>query len=375
MKPNNEGFFYPAIDKSKCISCNICEKACPIINRRNLYMTKTSLIKGIKWNGNYDEVIKSASAGIVYALSKEIIRREGIVLGAALIDGKVKHIIARTARELELTQNSKYVQSNTEYAFSELSKILNSDPEVLILFCGTPCQCAAFRNFMSYKKKKNVYIVDFVCHGVPSPLMLNRYFEWLKCQLGDNIKTYSFRCKHKGWNYNGYMSSYTSANGKVWSTQKDPYMVNFLNGNCYRESCYSCQFINEKGSDLTVGDFGGVKFISPQFFNKKGCSVVIENTDRGTELLKNILENCAYFDMDFNTVAKYNPHLENPSKRPNYRDIIYNGINEMNGVEFVNKNLKPSVRVKQIVKFYIPEAIKNLIKKLSQPAKNNNFVS
>ena len=32
MKLNDEGFYYPEIDKEKCINCHLCHKTCPAIN-------------------------------------------------------------------------------------------------------------------------------------------------------------------------------------------------------------------------------------------------------------------------------------------------------------------------------------------------------
>lgn len=32
MEPNEEGFLYPVIDKSTCINCGLCEKACPLLS-------------------------------------------------------------------------------------------------------------------------------------------------------------------------------------------------------------------------------------------------------------------------------------------------------------------------------------------------------
>lgn len=33
MKADDEGFWYPNINKADCINCNLCEKVCPIINK------------------------------------------------------------------------------------------------------------------------------------------------------------------------------------------------------------------------------------------------------------------------------------------------------------------------------------------------------
>ena len=30
MEQDNEGFYYPVVDNTKCIECGLCEKTCPI---------------------------------------------------------------------------------------------------------------------------------------------------------------------------------------------------------------------------------------------------------------------------------------------------------------------------------------------------------
>lgn len=32
MKPNKEGFQYPALDVDRCVDCKLCEKVCPEMN-------------------------------------------------------------------------------------------------------------------------------------------------------------------------------------------------------------------------------------------------------------------------------------------------------------------------------------------------------
>ena len=32
LKPNKEGFRYPAIDADRCVDCKLCEKVCPEMN-------------------------------------------------------------------------------------------------------------------------------------------------------------------------------------------------------------------------------------------------------------------------------------------------------------------------------------------------------
>ena len=45
-----------------------------------------------------------------------------------------------------------------------------------VLFSGTPCQKAGLKRYL-HKNYENLLAVDFVCHGVPSPLVWKKYLE------------------------------------------------------------------------------------------------------------------------------------------------------------------------------------------------------
>ena len=34
MKEDEEGFLYPVVDTEKCVNCGLCEKTCPITNKK-----------------------------------------------------------------------------------------------------------------------------------------------------------------------------------------------------------------------------------------------------------------------------------------------------------------------------------------------------
>lgn len=38
MKADEQGFYYPVIDKEKCIECYLCIKVCPLKNRHTDYL-------------------------------------------------------------------------------------------------------------------------------------------------------------------------------------------------------------------------------------------------------------------------------------------------------------------------------------------------
>ena len=66
---------------------------------------------------------------------------------------------------------SKYVKSNPKNIYSKIHERLKQGDRVL--FIGLPCQVAALNNYI--KDKKNLYTVDLICHGSPSPIILEKY--------------------------------------------------------------------------------------------------------------------------------------------------------------------------------------------------------
>lgn len=46
-----------------------------------------------------------------------------------------------------------------------------------VLFGGCPCQVAALYKFLGDSGTQNLYTMDIVCHGVPSPKVLRKYLK------------------------------------------------------------------------------------------------------------------------------------------------------------------------------------------------------
>ena len=77
---------------------------------------------------------------------------------------------------LDELQRSKYVQSHVGLAFRKIKKDLAGGRKVL--FCGTPCQAAGLRAFLR-RDYENLFLADFVCHGVPSVDLWRKHLDYL----------------------------------------------------------------------------------------------------------------------------------------------------------------------------------------------------
>lgn len=77
-------------------------------------------------------------------------------------------------KDLYKFQCSKYVQSDIGDTYRKAKELLDNDKYVL--FTGTPCQIEGLYKFLR-KDYDKLYTQDFICHGVPSPIVWRKYLK------------------------------------------------------------------------------------------------------------------------------------------------------------------------------------------------------
>lgn len=198
MKPDALGFLYPKVDMDKCVDCHLCEKVCAFNNSYD----KSQNIKPLCYatrHKNHEEMKYSRSGAVFIALSDFILRNGGVIYGVAFDkDFNVIHKRATNKIERDEFKGSKYIQSNLGTTFKKVKADLKAGLKVL--FSGTPCQTAGLRSFIPKKLQENLYLVDIVCHAVPSPFIWKDYLFYIEHKYGKRIKECFFRDKSKGWN-------------------------------------------------------------------------------------------------------------------------------------------------------------------------------
>ena len=323
MKTDNEGFWYPKIDKNKCINCNLCEKVCPIINPVKRVDSKKIAYASM----NKDEQVrmKSSSGGIFSILAEYIIKNNGVVYGAGFDeDFNIKHKRILYSTDLDLLRGSKYVQSSIGDIYKQVKNDLESNRQVL--FTGTPCQVEGLRSYLR-KEYVNLITMDFICHGVPSPLVWKKYLEEIKKSKQENIKNIYFRNKDIGWKV---FSLKIIFDEKIYSNNlnNDLFMKGFLQDVYLRPSCYSCKFkkIN-RISDITVADFWGIENILPKMDDDKGTSLIVVHSEKGKQLFDKLSEKMILNEVDLNEAIKYNPSMISSVKYNEKRNSFFAELN------------------------------------------------
>lgn len=350
MKANSEGFLYPQVDSNLCVECKLCEKTCPVLNVKS----STNFIERKSYAAICNDEnlrMESSSGGMFTLLAEKIINDGGVVFGAEFdSDFSVKHDWTDSCEGLKRFRGSKYLQSRTENTFSECKKFLESGRKVL--YTGTPCQVAGLKSFLR-KEYENLFTVELICHGVPSPALWQKYIKFREKKSASRIVKTAFRRKNDGWKL--FSLSFTFANDSEFSQpmSKDEYLRLFLKDNALRESCYQCSFRKDSHmADITIADFWGIENVLPEFFDDRGTSLVITQNKKGNEFFESVKDLCRYKEVDFNEGIKSNPPYLKSSVRSKKRDSFYKNF-EKSSIETLYKKYGQdsfSVRTKNFVK-------------------------
>ena len=288
MEPDSEGFLYPKVDETQCVNCGLCEKVCPILLKQKPDPIKVEAYAAYTSNNELRE--KSSSGGIFSLLAQEILNRGGTVAGAAFAaDFSVRHILVENDAELDRLRGSKYVQSRMEDTYVRIRDLLKQGRPVL--FTGVACQIAGLKAFLG-REYENLYTVDVLCHGVPSPKVWAHYRREQAQIHGTILEEVSFRDKRKGWRH--YSMALNFAEGVEYCRPgaEDTYLRVFLRDLCLRPSCHSCRFKDfPRLSDLTIGDAWGIERHMPDLDDDHGTSVVLVNSEKGMGLWNAVADN------------------------------------------------------------------------------------
>ena len=286
MIADAEGFLYPEIDKTKCVQCGLCDQACPVTQKKSPGQIRNAYVA----RAEADAIREESSSGGAFSLMADwILIQQGVVFGVAFDeDLSACHVKAETKEELRRIRGSKYLQSNTKNTYKEAKQALKDGRPVL--FSGTSCQIAGLRSYLS-RDYENLYTVDVLCHGVPSPEAWQNYLKEQKKQLGGEISDVFFRDKHTGWK--NYSVRINAQDGGQYRQpfRQDPYMRCFINNLSLRPSCHNCKF---KGcacvSDVMIADAWGVERWIPEADDDKGTSMALIHTEKGQKMWDAICE-------------------------------------------------------------------------------------
>lgn len=349
MGADKYGFLHPEIQDDVCVNCGTCEKACPVINENK---KEKKVVQAYAVYSKNDNVrIGSSSGGLFYTIAEYIINSGGIVYGAAFDENLyLSHKSVDSMEALKLLQGSKYIQSDTKLCFSEIKKHLTSNRTVL--FCGTPCQV---EGLLCYLKRpyKNLFTLDFICHGVPSPKAWQEYIKYQEKMFSSKACSASFRDKSNGWC--SYSVKLKFANQKEYLKihYNDAYMKAFLQNISLRKSCYNCKFKSKnRNSDITMGDLWGAKNILPNVTDYNGVSVAFIHSEKGKYIFEQVKACLWLQEISSDLAIANNSAMVKSVYKHNFRDYFFENLGNQNFESLVENCLNPSYYVRLKRKLY-----------------------
>ena len=341
MIKNDRGFLYPEFQEEKCINCGLCRKVCPnhiVHNGRRGVIFQA-------YHVSREVLLESQSGGVFTALSDCFLEDGGAVYGCVLNDVfEAEHVRAIAKEERDRMRGSKYVQSTIGGVEDMLAYDVKSG--IPVLFVGTPCQSAMVKE--NYDAE-NLYVVDFLCHGVPSPALWKRYI--MAKEKIYNIKKVKFRnkiCEGKG---NHTESIYDQEGNEHIS---NTYAAIYYSHLAHRPSCFQCRFAGqERYSDITIGGY----LDKSNFEAPLDSSMVIVNTEKGRKLFDRAKRALRY---QHSCLAEYKqqPCYYHPVLKPGRYDEFWNDYLNMDILDLMKKYA--SEEIKHRFHIEIPTDCKNI---------------
>lgn len=356
FKTDIEGFWYPIVDKNKCIDCGLCDRVCPIININDL--KKNDLPESICYaaeHKNLEVVFDSTSGGMFSALADIMYRSKGYVGGAIFNeDFSVRQYISNDKADLPRLRSSKYLQSNLEGFFKQVSELVKVGENVLV--CGSPCQMAALRAFLR-KDYDNLIIADYICRGINSPKVWRKYLDSFEERYGHKVVYCKAKSKEYGWR--NLTQKVILSNGKAYYETKDQskFTQGYLQTGVYcRPSCYDCKF---KGypriSDITLADFWGIEYVDISMEKDLGTSLVMVNSKKGEVYFEKAKQRINYIQVPFKSIEAGNRSLNLSIDPPTVdRKQFFEDLDKMSFIQIADKYIKtPKIGFKRRMKNHL----------------------
>ena len=296
--------------------------------------------------------IDSSSGGIFSLIAKKF----DIIYGVAMTTDNYGCEFVRTEkRRISTLRGSKYIQAKVGKSFKQVKQDLIAGKNVL--FTGTGCQINGLAMFLG-KDFPNLFLMDVICHGTPSPKLWREYAQYQEKKYG-KLETVSFRCKDDCWKDFGMKE-----NEVFIPMEKDSFMLMFLKNYSLRPACYECHAKYYKKSDMSIADFWGIENIAPELNDGMGTSAIFVRTEKGQRLFDLIKGDLKWKEVPYESAVKNNPCEYESVARPIQRDTFFEDMNKMSFRKLKNKYLEGPLwkrvgrKIKYIVKKWGGEVIK-----------------
>lgn len=328
------------------------------MNKMNDYIEAAYVVQA----KNTELLMQCTSGGFFTTIARAFVEDGGYVCGAVYGDNfEVTHIITNQLDEVRKFAGSKYVQSNLGDTYLEIGKLLTENNK--ILFCSTPCQISGLKKFLLCKgiDQSNLYLIDLVCHGVPSPDLWKAYLDYAVKKRG-LLKSVNFRSKYLGYHTSVMEEINVEEKRFVGSARTHLMSKIFFSNIADRPCCYKCQFKTiKRDSDLTIFDSWHAAILNEEIQdNDRGYTNVIVQSKKGYQLFGKYMKLFNAYSCDYKKAIKLDGIMATKSVAKNKdREKFYKSFSS-DGLEKAVDQLIPISLVDHLI-----EKIKIIIKRSS----------
>lgn len=355
---DNEGFWYPKVNKEMCVDCGLCDKVCPCINEcSSKKKNKTEPDCYAAEHRSIEVIFQSTTGGMFSALADVIYAEKGYVGGAIHNqDFSVSHFLSHSREDLAKLRRSKDLQSNAEGFYKDVKNALVTGNKVLV--CGVPCQIAGLLNFLQ-KDYENLITVDLICAGVNSPLVWRKYLDYIEEIKGSKIVWTENKSKEYGWKNLTQKFVFEDGNEFFDTRKTSLFTQGYIESHLYcRPSCYECKFKGfPRVADITIGDYWGISNYSRDHESDMGTNLVLVNSQKGEFFFAKAKRRVNYEKTPLDWALPGNPALLKSisilSDRRNefFEDLRNNRFDKVVEKYTVNKGNKAKQWLKKKIKF------------------------
>jgi len=357
MKPDKEGFSYPVTDAAKCIDCGRCTKVCPVLNKNKTDdRPKAYLVRH-----RNDDLRKTSTSGGFFAAAAEFVLKEGgCVFGVGFDENfRVRHSFIESMEDIKQFNRSKYVQSDVGFSYRKVKEFLAGGRKVL--FTGTPCQVEGLLNYLG-RDYDDLYTMDIICKGVPSPKFWRKYLHWQKKRSGKEIREVRFREKTYGYGSTTMRVVFDDGSEYDEPYDVDPMLQFYSKEMISRPSCYNCHCKGKfRRSSFTAGDYWYVSGAAPRMDDGIGVSQVLVNNAKAAEAFEKIRKNLDVEELDFDNDSAINGGMMVASAKPSpRRDEMFADIDELSVHGLQKKYFPSTFKLKNRIKRQIRPIMYNM---------------
>jgi hypothetical protein len=182
--------------------------------------------------------------------------------------------------------------------------------------------------------------VDFICLGVPSPMVWKDYLETFFAKY--EITSVNFKEKSLGWhtfslNIKGKNKNFVKNGRQTY------YFTGYFRHYYTRPSCSNCTYkIGNRCSDITLSDCWGYHKIAPEMDDNKGMSSVVCHSKKGLECFNEIKTELKWKQGKFEDVLQFNPGYRSSSAVAENREAFWKDYDKFSKKKVFKKYCTPT---------------------------------